>query len=326
MKPWFRVYNSILNDPKILGLSLDNQAIFVKLLAVSNLHNSGGSLPKLEVISKIIGVRVDKVRTAIASMVAAELIDEDKAESVLTIHGWCKRQYESDDANARSRRHRSEKCNVAPYVAKHQKRNGAKTSPRAGATDSDSDTDKKDPPFFPPLGIVRPDSGDVEPLPAATPTSASTPEQIARVRSMAWERFGGLTSGDVWINRVVQYCFSWPAEWIELLIPIIASKLIEPDGQWLPETYAKTTLNNWTRRGGPPDRVYADGAGGKGAATVEAPGRARPATEHQRKMARVAEMRKQLEQEAEREQAESEGLGSTGDAYAHGAAQSVRRA
>lgn len=300
MKPWFRVYNSILNDPKLLGLSLENQALFIKFLAVSNVVNAGGMLPKLEVISKMVGQRIDKVRSASRAMIDVGLLSEDASTKSLAIAGWKSKQFESDDATELSRRHREAKRNIAPPAGREYSKNG----PRTCATDTETDTEKeREPPFFSPSGIGGgeeaergdaeggPTAVDQDGLPRVVEHSESTPEQIERVRVVAWKMLGEVRSGDVWIARCVRFARRWPAEWVELLIPKIASKLEEPDGQWLRESWAETTLQDWTRKKGPPPWAYPDGAGGAGGEGATW-GHARPQrqpTERQRKLARHAE-------------------------------------
>lgn len=165
VNPWFRVYNDILNDAKLLDLSLDNQAIFFKFLAVSNLHNSGGTLPKPEVISKMIGVRIDKVRSAIRSMVDVGLIDEDPATQQLAMHGWGRRQYKSDNANDRQKARRER--NLSRDKSPESQRD--KTVTRVRAADAETDTEAEKSPPTPQGGRHAPvtvvDSGDPDPTP-----------------------------------------------------------------------------------------------------------------------------------------------------------------
>lgn len=296
MKPWFRVYNDILTDEKLLTLSLDNQAIFIKFLAVSCLVNSGGTLPKLEVISKMIGLRIDKVRSAARAMLEVGLIREVDGNEVLAITAWRKRQYESDDVNARSARHREAKCNVAAPRQKPIAGNVARVHATDTETDTETEREKKTPPT--PRGeegrgradlsttrIVGPDG------PVDVPSACSA-DDLKRLGGLASAYFDPLCLTDQVLRFVRVWSMVHEAEWIEALLAELAG--LAAGGKRITEAFGTSILQRWAREGGIPEhrrkRPMCDPGSGDvisiGRAAANAPAAAqRPQTEHQRKMA-----------------------------------------
>jgi len=302
MKPWFRVYNSILNDPKLLALSLDNQALFIKFLAVSNLFDAGGTLPKLEVISKMIGCRIDKVRSAAKAMVDVGLLTEDVESQSFTVYGWKAKQFESDDASARSKLHRETKRNVAGGRGC----NVAKTAPRACATDYRLQTTEGNTPLYPP------DHGGAH-TPRIAPDSVALDEsdpmaERHRIADVAERRWGpqGLDTAESLLN---------------LYPPAVVSYAAEQTFASFGRTLDMHGMRTWRKicrehPSGPPSPRVASGP------THGSAPPARPLTEHQRKRAKIAELRRTM-RDAE---ADDESVGVPSDGHAHGPAQPARRA
>lgn len=332
MKPWFRVYNDILNDEKLLDLSLDNQAIFFKLLAVSNQINSGGILPKPEVISKIIGVRIDKVRSAIKAMTGVGLIDEDSATQQLTLHGWSRRQYESDDANARQKARRER------LLSRDKPRSLSrdKTVTRVHATDTDSDTDteaENTPPTpqgaegrgrtgSPTTRIVGPDgSTDV-------PTACSDADRD-RLLKLASVYFDPTSQTDQAVRAVRAWAVTHEPEWIEAILAEFAGS-----GKRITEALGASIMRRWAQEGGIPQhrrkRPVSDPGSGDvisidRAAAIAPAAFQRPQTDHQRKMAalRAVAYAPLTEEELN---GHGGGVGFEGDGATRGTAGITRRA
>lgn len=321
---WFRVYNSIKDDPKILGLTPENRWFYVALLAVSSEQKERGSLPNPEDLAISLRVRRSKLDAIIDALRDRGLIDCDQATKRLTLHGWSKRQRRTDDVAARVSKHRET----------HRKRyteapcNVTETLPHARATDTDTETEteKREIPPYPPLGVVSPE-------PEAKPLLASTPKEIERVAALATAMLSDLTAGDVWITHCVGFAQTYPAAWVEMVIPGVASKLRERHGGFTPESWARRILKNWTKAGepfGPLARASpgdpGDGMPGK------APGRPatrpaeRPLTEHQKKMAAIDKIAYGPLTEEERRGVNSGGLGDPGDGQACEAIEPPRRA
>ena len=314
MKPWFRVYNTILNHPKILGLSLENQALFIKFLAVSNVVNGGGMLPELGIISKMVGQRIDKTRSAAKAMVRAGLLTEDTESGALAIVGWRTKQFESDDATARSQRSRGTKCNVAD----RETCNVAKQSPRVRATDTETDTEREREPPCPPFAVVGED-GETQPVPGCTEA------EIGRLRDLAWDRLSDLTGGDLWIARCLQFAQRYPADWIEALISETAKTLAKPDGHRTKVAWAEATLRDWAIHGGPPawaTPVKAATGRPRGEPAGRRRGPSRPPSEHAVKMERYEELVTWGEQE---DTDAGETMGRELDEQAHHPAPPARR-
>lgn len=297
MKPWFRVYNDILTDEKLLSLSLDNQAIFFKLLAVSNLNNSCGSLPKLALISKQIGVRVDKVRSAVGAMIEAGLIDEDVDAEGFTLHGWSNRQFESDDATARSRRCRDGKRNVAPSAERNASRGPGRATDQSRA---DTEQSRENPPLppleggggargggpSPAIRVVGPD-GPID-VPAAC-----TEADFDRLTGLASAYFDRLGMTDQIARFVRVWGVHHAPDWIEALLADLAGKAAGGKRR-ISEGLGTSILARWMAEGGIPAerliRARSDPGGGTPDSPSEAPRAApaafqRPLTDHQRKMA-----------------------------------------
>lgn len=299
MKPWFRVYNDILTDEKLLSLSLDNQAIFTKFLAVSNLVNSGGTLPKLEVISKMIGLRIDKVRSAAKAMLDVGLIREIPGTETLAISAWRKRQYESDDVNARSTRHRESRCNVATPRKKTVVGNVARVHATDTETDTETEREKKSPPT--PRGeegrgrgdsttkVVGPDG------PVEVPSACSDADK-ARLKKLAAAYFDPLCLTDLIGRFVGVWGMTFEPDWIEALFAELAGHAA--GGKRISEPFGTSILQRWAREGGIPEhrrKCPVAGSPSDSGESVIPISRAspaasqRPLTDHQRKQAALRE-------------------------------------
>lgn len=82
---WFRLYNGIINDPKVLMLRPETRWHYVVCLCVAS---RDGSLPCLEDMAVHLRVRPSKAAQVVGSLVAAGLIDEDPETGRRSIHGW----------------------------------------------------------------------------------------------------------------------------------------------------------------------------------------------------------------------------------------------
>lgn len=111
--------------------------------------------------------------------------------------------------------------------------------------------------------------------------SACTPEEIARLEATAIDAFSHLGHGDVWVRRIRDYAKTWRADWIELVIPIIVSKLDKSPTTG--DSYGRTILQNWTTEGGPGASLIPAAPKLAGESSRSPP--ARPMTEHQKNMA-----------------------------------------
>lgn len=101
MKPWFKLYNEILDDPKVQRLEPALFKTWVNLLALACRHD--GRLPDMPKIAFILRMGDEEAQTAVAALIDAELIDVN--EQCLTMHNWEHRQ-RSDTSTERVRRYR----------------------------------------------------------------------------------------------------------------------------------------------------------------------------------------------------------------------------
>jgi len=88
---WFRLYDDVLNDPKVQKLSGETFKLWINVLCIASKH--GGVLPNLDDLAFELRLPTLVCKTEIDTLKAAGLIDGDKR---LKPHGWEKRQYKSD--------------------------------------------------------------------------------------------------------------------------------------------------------------------------------------------------------------------------------------
>ena len=123
---WFRLYDDVLNDPKVQKLSGETFKLWINVLCIASKH--GGVLPNLEDLAFELRLPTLVCKTEIDILKQAGLIDGDKK---LKPHGWEKRQYKSDTSTERVKRFRERSGNVAETVNE--------TGPD---TDTETDTEK----------------------------------------------------------------------------------------------------------------------------------------------------------------------------------------
>lgn len=99
---WFRVYDEIIDDYRVLRFSYEFRWFFVGILAISSRQFIRGTLPDLKEIS--LGLRVTQAKAArvIQRFVDAGLVDRNPEDGSLYVHGWKNRQFQSDDVTART--------------------------------------------------------------------------------------------------------------------------------------------------------------------------------------------------------------------------------
>jgi hypothetical protein len=104
---WLRLYDDILDDPKVQMLSDRAFRMFINCLALAKRNN--GQLPA-DINSLAFSLRMAPGKTAdtFQALLSAKLIDRNEDGS-FTPHNWNGRQYESDSAAERMRRHRANK-------------------------------------------------------------------------------------------------------------------------------------------------------------------------------------------------------------------------
>ena len=139
---WFRFYSEVLDDPKVQRLSPHLFRAWVNLLCLAN--ERGGKLPSIDDIAFRLRVSPQDAEQYLSDLVMAGLIDivtrGNAHETVM--HGWEKRQFQSDTSTQRVRKYRKR--------LQENQRNGDETF-RETAPDhnrTETDTEKK---FLPSL-------------------------------------------------------------------------------------------------------------------------------------------------------------------------------
>jgi hypothetical protein len=130
MSRWFRMYDEVLDDPKVQRLSGDDFKAWVNMLCLAS--RKDGALPAIEDIGFALRLEAKKAQATVARMVLAGLLDD--ADGRFIPHGWNARQYKSDVSTGRVKQFRERKKAVAG--------NGDETfHETAPDTDTDTDTD-----------------------------------------------------------------------------------------------------------------------------------------------------------------------------------------
>jgi len=106
---WFRIYDEILDDPKVLKLSLDMRWHYVAMMCIANKENKGGTLPDIEDVGIRLRTSTDEAKRIVQVLVAGGVLDRDAETQVLSVHGWSSRQFKSDDVTQRSSRSKAKK-------------------------------------------------------------------------------------------------------------------------------------------------------------------------------------------------------------------------
>ncbi|MSX98132.1 MAG: hypothetical protein F2743_08475 [Actinobacteria bacterium] len=109
---WFRVYETMVDDPKVQRLSADLFRVLVNLWCIAS--KNGGTLPSLGDIAYTLRIREDRVQKMLDELASCELLDT--TDDGLAPHNWNTRQYKSDvtDATAadRQKKYRNKKRNA----------------------------------------------------------------------------------------------------------------------------------------------------------------------------------------------------------------------
>lgn len=112
MTRWFRLYDDVLNDPKVQRLDGELFKFWINVLCIASKH--GGVLPSVEDMAFEIRVSHDVCSSLIDELKSCGLIDGNKR---LTPHGWGKRQFKSDTSTDRVKRFRERSRNATETVS-----------------------------------------------------------------------------------------------------------------------------------------------------------------------------------------------------------------
>ena len=112
MSRWFRVYDELLDDPKVQCLAPELFRALVNLWCIASKHK--GRLPPMAQVAFALRMTPEQAADALAELRAAGLIDDD-ADGARP-HNWDGRQFKSDASNDRvgrfRQRRRNGECNA----------------------------------------------------------------------------------------------------------------------------------------------------------------------------------------------------------------------
>lgn len=112
MSRWFRLYDDLVDDPKIQRLPGETVKALLNLWCLASQND--GLLPATDDIAFKLRMKPAKVEQLLSVLGECGLIDSD--ETGLRPHNWNARQFKSDVSNERVKRHRERKCNVTATV------------------------------------------------------------------------------------------------------------------------------------------------------------------------------------------------------------------
>lgn len=104
---WFRFYDDVINDPKVVKLSDSAFRGWVGMLCVASKHK--GVLPSSDDLAFFLRVKQSQVAVLLAQLVNAGLLDK-KEDGKYVPHNWEGRQYLSDGSADRVKRHREKRA------------------------------------------------------------------------------------------------------------------------------------------------------------------------------------------------------------------------
>lgn len=107
MSRWFRMYDEMLDDPKVQRLAPHLFRIWVNLLCLASKHE--GKLPAVSEIAFRLRMSESDAQSAVEELILAGLIDID-AKGGLAPHNWQGRQFASDTSKNRTQNWRKRKA------------------------------------------------------------------------------------------------------------------------------------------------------------------------------------------------------------------------
>jgi hypothetical protein len=161
MSRWFRMYDELLDDPKVQRLAPEDFKGWVNLLCLASRNN--GKLPKAEDIAFALRETAESVSSLFHRLESVGLVVS--RNGTYSPYKWAERQYKSDTSTDRVKRFR-ERC-----------RNADETAPEA---ETELDTDI--PPIAPRkrgecAGVNFPQDWQLPPVPSLTPKARACAEQ-----------------------------------------------------------------------------------------------------------------------------------------------------
>ena len=121
---WFRMYDEVLDDPKVQRLSLALFRTWVNVLCAAS--RRGGTIPPVDELAFMLRYDEAKLAQQLDDLASAGLIDDLDGEA--TPHNWSGRQFQSDTSTERVKRFRGKKRKVSE-------------TPQVTPPDTESDTE-----------------------------------------------------------------------------------------------------------------------------------------------------------------------------------------
>jgi hypothetical protein len=134
---WLRLYDDVLDDPKVQRLSPELFKHWINLLCLANKGSPRGAIPTdLDDLSFRLRVSVDEATQILVRLSEAGLLERDD-ENRLHPHGWDQRQFKSDNTTERVNKWRARKDAPEKDETLH-----ATLDVTPPDTDTDTDTDQ----------------------------------------------------------------------------------------------------------------------------------------------------------------------------------------
>jgi hypothetical protein len=128
MTRWFRVYDDLIDDPKVQRLDPSLFKALINLWCLASAND--GVLPPIDEIAFKLRMKPEKVQRVLTELRAAGLIDDN--EMGARPHNWDARQFISDGSTSRVKRFRERRRNVSTAISE--------TAPE---TDAEAETNAK---------------------------------------------------------------------------------------------------------------------------------------------------------------------------------------
>lgn len=137
MSRWFRIYDEVLDDPKVQRLQPDLFKAWVNLLCLAS--RNAGELPPIDDIAFALRVTRDVTRDWLKALLDRGLIDGDLDSENLCPHNWGGRQFRSDHDPTALERQRKKRARDAAYVTRDKP-----VTSRPPETDTETETDNSE--------------------------------------------------------------------------------------------------------------------------------------------------------------------------------------
>lgn len=135
MSRWFRLYDEMLDDPKVQRLPPDLFKAWVNLLCLAN--RNGGCLPGVEDIAFALRVDDDRATEIVTRLIELGLLDP-QTDGELCPHNWNSRQFKSDGDPTAAERQARKRLRDASVTVTDQSR----VTSRSPDTETDTEADK----------------------------------------------------------------------------------------------------------------------------------------------------------------------------------------